>query len=101
MNAWKHAIFPYLRAGDEPCCAHSPSFCRGLGGAQHPVPVQDHGIGAQNATKAERGAALKGVSLALGNLVLGIFANEHRDHKNYYCCYHSFGVSCSCCCDNS
>lgn len=55
---------PYSRARVEPCCAYSPSFYRGFGGPQHPIPVQDHGIGAQNATKTERRAVLKGVSLA-------------------------------------
>lgn len=95
MNSWKHAIFSFFRAGLEPCCAYAPAFYRGFDGAQHPFPVQNHGIGAQNATKIERRAVLKGVSLALGNFVLGIFANEQRDHKNYYGFYHNFNVACS------
>lgn len=39
INAWKHAIFPHLRAGVEPCCAYAPSFYRGFDGAQCPIPV--------------------------------------------------------------
>lgn len=97
MNAWKHAIFPYLGAGVESCCAYAPSFYRGFDGAQHPVGSWNR----SHATKTERRAVPKGVSLALRNLVLGIFASEHGDCKSYYCCYHSFSVSCSCCCDVS
>lgn len=98
--AWKHASFPYLGAEVER--SHAVLMHLHSTGALMEHNIQDGWIlEYELKTPPRQREQFLRESLDLGNLGLGIFANEHRDHRNYYRRYRSFSTSCSCCCDAS